>query len=224
MAQVFFEFKEFVEKSLNIEGKWTYPGGDVKLFKSVGEGEFSIKWYGHRSKRLFILSDNPDNYLNLKFQRLSNQCRIANDISQEVAGEILESEVCYRPESGVCSCVSRPFVTQLVDLKADIATLESRFNCDLVSEVNSLRTEQYHLTSMFRKQDQIIHNLIDENSFIKSKMLWLESLFKKQSIMALRTITIAYNLNRTISHPVFVNKTKLSINLLTRIIFQPSQI
>ena len=101
----FSDLKSFVEESLNIKGKCSSPGGDAKLFKSVGEGEFSIKWYGQRSKRLAIQSDNLDNYLNLKFESLSNQRRIAIDISQEVASEILETEVCHRLESGACSCV-----------------------------------------------------------------------------------------------------------------------
>ena len=31
------DLKVFVEKSLNIKGRWISPGGDVKLFKSEGE-------------------------------------------------------------------------------------------------------------------------------------------------------------------------------------------
>ena len=62
-------------------------------------------------------------------------------------------------------------MTQLADLKADIASLESRFNCNLVSEVNSLRSNQKDLISIIREQDQIIHTVIDDNS--------LESLIQK---------------------------------------------
>ena len=42
------DLKIFVKESLNINGKWFSPGGDVKLFKSDGQGELVIKWHGSR--------------------------------------------------------------------------------------------------------------------------------------------------------------------------------
>ena len=107
----FSDLESFVEESLNIKGKWTSPGGSAILFKGVGGGEFSIKSYGQRSKGLVILSDNLDNYLNLKFESLSNQRQIAHDILQDVAGEIQEYEEAHRLKSGACSCVNQSFVT-----------------------------------------------------------------------------------------------------------------
>ncbi len=50
----FKDLKNFVEELLGIKGKWTSPGGDAKLFQSEGEGEFVLKWYGPRSKKLVI--------------------------------------------------------------------------------------------------------------------------------------------------------------------------
>ena len=68
----FKDLKNFVEELLGIKGKWTSPGGDVKHFQSEGEGEFVLKWYGPRSKKLVIQGDNPDNYLKLKLESLIN--------------------------------------------------------------------------------------------------------------------------------------------------------
>ena len=39
--------KKFVHVDLNLRGKWSSPGGEVKLFK---ESEFSIKWYNKNKK------------------------------------------------------------------------------------------------------------------------------------------------------------------------------
>ena len=41
--------EKFVHVDLNLRGKWSSPGGEVKLFK---ESEFSIKWYNKNKKSL----------------------------------------------------------------------------------------------------------------------------------------------------------------------------
>ena len=128
------DLKVFVEKSLNIKGRWISPGGDVKLFKSEREGNLAIKWYGPRSQRLVIQSDGPDGYLRLKFETLADRCHSNADILHGTE---------------VCSCVNESFISQLVSLKADIASLESRFNSDLVSEIDSLRSKQKDLYLSF---------------------------------------------------------------------------
>ena len=35
---------------------WSLPGGDSKLFKVADE--FSVKWYGRKSKKIVIIKDN----------------------------------------------------------------------------------------------------------------------------------------------------------------------
>ena len=40
--------KELVKSSVNIEGKWTSPGEDYKLFYNE---EFSLKWHGPTKKK-----------------------------------------------------------------------------------------------------------------------------------------------------------------------------
>ena len=61
------ELKQFVDKSLELKGNWTSPGGDIKLFNTANP-EFNIKWYGH-SKKLIILADTT--ILNTKIVELS---------------------------------------------------------------------------------------------------------------------------------------------------------
>ena len=158
------DLKVFVEKSLNIKGRWISPGGDVKLFKSEGEGNLAIKWYGPRSQRLVIQSGGPDDYLSSKFETLADRCQSNADILHETE---------------VCSCVNESFISQLVSLTADIASLESRFNSDLVSEIDSLRSKQKDFVSVIRKQDEAICKLNNENSFLMSKLLSLEKLISK---------------------------------------------
>ncbi len=165
--------KSFVENSLNIKGRWISPGGDVKLFKSEGDSNLAIKWHGPRSQRLVIQSDAPDDYLRLKFETFTDRCQSNADILHEAAGVISHSE------AEVCSCVNESFISQLVSLKADIASLESRFNSDLVSEIDSLRYKQKDLVSVIRKQDEAICKLNEENAFLKSKLLSLEKFISK---------------------------------------------
>lgn len=85
-SKSFVDLKSFVEASLNITGKWTSPGGNAKLFKSDGDGEFIIKWHGPRSNRLAIQSDNLEQYLKLKFESLIKQCQTGANIPHEAVG------------------------------------------------------------------------------------------------------------------------------------------
>ena len=59
--------KEFVRVDLNLRGKWSSPGGEVKLFK---ESEFSIKWYS-KSKKLVVVQDDEKQRLTNKLKTLA---------------------------------------------------------------------------------------------------------------------------------------------------------
>ena len=109
----------------------------------------------------------------MKFETFADRCQSNADILHEVAGVISHSE------TEVCSCVNESFISQLVSLKADIASLESRFNSDLVSEIDSLRSKQKDLVSVICKQDEAICKLNNENSFLTSKLLSLEKFISK---------------------------------------------
>ena len=55
------ELKSYLEYHLKLDGVWSLPGGDAKMFKS-SEG-LSFKWYGRKSKKIVILKDNSQSYL-----------------------------------------------------------------------------------------------------------------------------------------------------------------
>ena len=63
----------------------------------------------------------------------------------------------------------------------DIASLESRFNGELVSQINSLQTKRNDLESIVRKQDEIIWKLNDDNLLLRSRLLSLEKLITKMN-------------------------------------------
>ena len=54
------ELKSFVENDLGLSGKWTSPGGEVKLFTNT---DFRLKWQGSSIKRLVIIKDDEKDYL-----------------------------------------------------------------------------------------------------------------------------------------------------------------
>ena len=62
------ELKQFVDENLEIKGKWTSPGGNVKLFNAT-DSDIVIKWNGPRSQKLTIEADNNDHYLEEKFEK-----------------------------------------------------------------------------------------------------------------------------------------------------------
>ena len=60
--------KCFVQTDLNLRGKWSSPGGEVKLFK---DSEVSIKWYG-KNKKLLIVQDDAKQSLTNKLKILAS--------------------------------------------------------------------------------------------------------------------------------------------------------
>ena len=80
------DLKCFVNDTLNLKGKWTSPGGDVKLFSTADSG-FLIKWFGLRSQKLAIQADDDDKYLQKKFESLVNRYE-----SDRVGSECVSSE------------------------------------------------------------------------------------------------------------------------------------
>ena len=53
------ELKSFVENNLGLSGKWTSPGGEVKLFANAN---FRMRWQGSSIKRLVIIKDDEKDY------------------------------------------------------------------------------------------------------------------------------------------------------------------
>ena len=168
--KTFEELERFVLEALNLKGKWKSPGGDVKVFKSEGEGEYMIKWRGPRSKKLVIQSDDAEENLKLKFESLIN--RDPKDVNPS----------CEASTKEVCSSVNEltePSVLQFDGLKADIATLVD-ITSDLITEINSMRSKQKDFESVIRKQDSEICRLSEANLLLASSLLSLgNSTFRK---------------------------------------------
>jgi hypothetical protein len=59
------DLKQFVETSLNLHGKWSSPGGDVKQY--TGE-EFVLKWYGVTKRKIVLVKDSEENALKSMLQ------------------------------------------------------------------------------------------------------------------------------------------------------------
>ena len=51
------DLKEFVHSKLKLDGSWSSPEGDVKLF--TGEN-ISLKWQGKHKQKLAVISNNGD--------------------------------------------------------------------------------------------------------------------------------------------------------------------
>lgn len=54
--------KCFISNTLNTRGKWKSPRGNVKVFTSSNE-EFIFKWHGAKSKKITILEDTDNKFL-----------------------------------------------------------------------------------------------------------------------------------------------------------------
>ena len=163
--ETYEDLKRFVTEALNLKGKWKAPGGDVKIFKSEGEGEYIIKWLGPRSRKLFIQSDDAEENLKSKFEKMINWG--PNNVNSLYEASVKE----------VCSSVSEliePSVSQFSSFKADFASLVD-ITSDLITEINSMRSKQNDFESVIRKQDSEICTLNEENLLLTSSLLSLEN-------------------------------------------------
>jgi hypothetical protein len=96
------DLKHFVDETLGLNGNWSSPVGDVKLFNAADSG-FAIKWFGH-SKKLVIQTDN-ERYLKRKFASLANP--VGSDVIASASNGVSESKVCTCPYTCVNSNINR---------------------------------------------------------------------------------------------------------------------
>ena len=62
------ELKAFVKYDLQLQGKWTSPGGEVKLFTSCN---YILKWHGKSKLKLSIVCDDHNQSLVEKLEKLA---------------------------------------------------------------------------------------------------------------------------------------------------------
>ena len=163
--ETYEDLRRFVTEVLNLKGKWKAPGGDVKVFKSEGEGDYIIKWLGPRSRKLFIQSDDAEGNLKSKLEKLINW------------GPNNANSLCEASVNEVCSSVgevAEPSVSQFSCFKADFASLVD-ITSDLITQINSMRSKQRDFECVIRKQDSEICRLNEENMLLTSSLLSLEN-------------------------------------------------
>ena len=72
------ELREFVHSKLKLDGSWSSPGGDVKLF--TGEN-ISLKWQGKHKQKLAVISNNDDQHLSDELIKLAVSSKNINSAS-----------------------------------------------------------------------------------------------------------------------------------------------
>lgn len=169
------ELKLFVEETLTAKGKWSSPGGSVKLFKDQ-ESDLTIKWYGPQSQRIVVQADNNEHYSKLKFESLAT-IRSSKDPENGVMQEANNAmprpaEVC----NCACNCSGKVSAADIEGIKLDMAILESRLDtvniCNtVIFDLESLKEKQQAMEAIIRKQEEMICNLNDDNMFFKSKLM-----------------------------------------------------
>ena len=78
--------KKFVQTDLNLHGKWTSPGGEVKLLTC---NEHTLKWYGVNKKKLVVVRNDDKGSL---VKKLKNLASLSGDQSSKQNGEAVRVE------------------------------------------------------------------------------------------------------------------------------------
>ena len=65
------QLKRFVQNDLKLIGKWSWPGGETKLF--LKNTEISLEWFGQTRKKLIIEKDTKANLITNTLNSLCNE-------------------------------------------------------------------------------------------------------------------------------------------------------
>jgi hypothetical protein len=216
------ELKIFVDVTLAAKGNWSSPGGSVKLFSDINS-DLKIKWYGPRSQKLVIQTDNCDHYSKLMVERSATSCLRNKESNKDISHKTnhgamsLPIEVC----NCTCSCSGKLLAADmeaLEGLKMEIAILELRLSgnsySELSSDLNSLRSK------LMRKQDEMICKLYEDNMFFKSKLTKLLTFEKLTPIVAHinhenKAHVNVSTVNTSYEFPTIVNEQYTDLNSTT---------
>ena len=106
--------KSFVENNLGLSGKWTSPGGEVKLFTNAN---FRLKWQGSSIKRLVIIKDDEKDYL---VKALRKYAIDQSDDTERCSVELNRADAAKtKSPSDDCS----KYDIDMAELKLDVAML-----------------------------------------------------------------------------------------------------
>ena len=200
------DLKQFVEKVLNLRGKWSSPGGETKQFVS---DEIIIKWYGPTKKKIVLVADNKENFLQNSLQSLVCENLYTEDGNFEDNIQSYCERRTQQTRQRVSSCQTDSILEECADdglsglvnadiegLKLEVSIVQSQlnstnslvtqnqngFNCDLSITIN----KQKELIGIVKHQDEQIHMLKRENQMDKEKLSTLENtLFEQQEIICI---------------------------------------
>ena len=115
------ELKSFVKNNLGLSGKWTSPGGEVKLFTNAN---FRLKWQGSSIKRLVIIKDDEKDYL---VKALRKYAIDQSDDTERCSVELNRADAAKtKSPSDDCS----KYDIDMAELKLDVAMLTALLHKD----------------------------------------------------------------------------------------------
>ena len=194
------DLKQFVQKVLNLRGKWSSPGGETKQFVS---DEIVIKWYGPTKKKIVLVVDNKEGSLQSRLQSLVCENLYTEDRNFEDNIQSYCERGTQQTRQGVSSCQTDGILEECADdglnglvnsdiegLKLEVSIVQSQldstnslvtqnqngFNCDL----SIITNKQKELIGIVKHQDEQIYMLKRESQMDKEKISTLENTFFEQ--------------------------------------------
>ena len=134
------DLKQFVETSLNLNGKWFSSGGDVKQF--TGE-EFVLKWQGVTKRKIVLVKDSEANALKSMLQNFV--CENLNSEDDDFEGNMV-SQTCLFDEILLAENSQMPLGDKTANLNVEPEleeTLENKY-CELKQEIYKFKNVLNH--------------------------------------------------------------------------------
>ena len=154
------ELKNFIQNDMKLSGTWSSPGGESKLFKAGDE--FSIKWYGRKSKKIVIVKDNEAELLLEMFKEHASMLKTVdaqvNNTSKNQTYNILTSENAD-DYSGIHNCACNSAMEVIEDMKLNMEILRSRVDAlqSLANANEVCPPIHLYLNKIDRLEQEILH-------------------------------------------------------------------
>ena len=199
--------KKFVENRLNLQGKWTSPGGNSKQFKSSSKN-LIITWYNRKQLTLaFQGPDGPyfksklvDLVLNKK-ARLDSSVLDSSSTTEQENSPLLEAENCYaklRPKGAEGEAVNSSeevvnpmIIADIEGLKFELLILQKKVesNTGLLSRLNRQSQDDLAVDAELYKYKERCDKLL---SLITKKDREIEDLEEKYLLIENRSRSLEH--------------------------------
>ena len=153
--------KSFIDKSINLEGEWSSPGGEKKIFKSH-DGNTIITWWKNK-KYIKLDGANAENVKHKLWSIVGNNSSEDSQFATKTDTQFPQISYTYTNQEG-----RKELTADMEGIKLDMVILETSLEKKIESNINSINSVQEELINMRKLNNELkehVESLINTRPF-----------------------------------------------------------